>query len=244
MPMPLRDHFQPPLSDDWPWDGVHSAWANAIAAQLNRGILPVGYYAIPQVKRGSQIEIDVATLQQPGGSPATEGGTATAIWTPPRPGLSEIVDFTDLDLFEVQVYRRLGGPQLRAAVELISPANKDRPSNRHAFAVKCASYLNRGVSVVIIDIVTERRANLHAAILGVVQLTEVPQWQSPTHLSVVVYRMTLVNGKHRLDAWPERVTLGDPLPTVPLWIDVDQSVPLALEPAYQAACASLRMPTA
>src|SRR5262249_51310282 len=104
--MPLCDHFQPPLSDDWPWDGVHSAWANAIAAQLNHGILPAGYYAIPQVKRGSQIEIDVATLQQPGGSAASESGTPTAVWTPPRPGLSEIVDFTDLDLFEVQIYRR------------------------------------------------------------------------------------------------------------------------------------------
>jgi hypothetical protein len=242
MPMPLRDHFQPPFADDWPWDGFHSAWANAIAAHLNHGVLPAGYYAIPQIKRGSQIEIDVATLRRADGAPPADAATATAVWSPPRPGLSEIVDFTDLDVFEVQILRRQGGPQLRAAVELVSPANKDRPSNRHAFAVQCASYLNRGVSVVLIDVVTERLANMHAAILDVVRLTEVPAWQSPTHLSVVSYRMTLVNGKHQLDAWHEPLALGAPLPTAPLWLDADLFVPLSLEPAYQAACESLRMP--
>jgi hypothetical protein len=156
--------------------------------------------------------------------------------------MSEIVDFTDLDVFEVQIVRRQGGPQLRAAVELVSPANKDRPSNRHAFAVKCASYLNRGVSVVLIDVNTERLANMHAAVLDVMRLSEVPAWQSPTHLSVVSYRMTLVNGKHRLDAWTEPLALGAPLPTVPLWLDADLSVGLALEPAYLSASEALRIP--
>jgi hypothetical protein len=242
--MPLRDHFQPPLSDDWPWEGIHSAWANAIAAYLNRGVLPPEYYAVPQIKRGSQIEIDVATLRQEGGPPSGSGGAGTAVWTPPRPALSETVDFTDLDVFEVQVLRRRGGPQLRATVELISPANKDRPSNRHAFAVKCASYLNRGVSVVIVDVVTERSANMHAEILDVLRLSGVPAWQPPDHLYAVAYRMILISGKHQLDAWTEPIRVGATLPAMPLWIDVDLSVRLDLESSYVAACASLRMPSA
>jgi hypothetical protein len=240
--MPLRDHFQAPFGDDWPWDGFHSAWANAIAAHLNRGVLPTGYYAIPRIKRGSQIEIEVATMQSPGASSPPPTGTAAVAWTLPPPGLSEVVDFTDLDLFEVQVFRRQGGPQLRAAVELVSPANKDRPSNRHAFAVKCASYLNRGVSVVLIDVVTERLANMHAAILDVMRLTEVPAWQSPTHLSVVSYRMVLVNGKHQLEGWHEALAIGALLPTVALWLDADLHMPLSLEPTYQAASEALRIP--
>ena len=40
--MPLLDHFRPPLGEDWPRDGVHSAWAVAIASQLNRGVLLEG----------------------------------------------------------------------------------------------------------------------------------------------------------------------------------------------------------
>jgi hypothetical protein len=239
--MPLRDHFRPPFGDDWPWDGFHSAWANAIAAHLNRGVLPQGYYAIPQIKRGSQIEIDVATLQAPREGPTGASAGAAAVAAPP-PDLSEVVDFTDLDLFEVQILRRQGGPQLRAAIELVSPANKDRPSNRHAFAVKCASYLNRGVSVMMIDVNTERLANMHTAILDLMGLTEVPRWQSPTNLSVVSYRMLLVAGKHRLDAWHEALAIGAPLPAVRLWLDVDLHVLLGLEPTYQAACEALRIP--
>jgi hypothetical protein len=240
--MPLRDHFQETLSDDWPWDGFHTAWATAIASYLNHGVLPPTYHARPQVKRGSEIEIDVATLRYGDGPRPTEGAGGTAVWTPPRPQLSETVDFTDLDVFEVQVFRRRGGSQLRAAVELVSPANKDRPSNRHAFAVKCASYLNRGVSVILIDVVTERSANLHAEVLDVLRLTGVPSWLSPTNLYAVAYRMIRDNGKHQLDAWPEALAVGAPLPTMPLWLDVDLSVPLRLEETYLAAAESLRMP--
>jgi hypothetical protein len=239
--MPLLDHFQAPLSIDWPWDAFHSAWASAIATHLNQSVLPEDYYALPLAKRGSQIEIDVATLHREGSPGSDGGGTATAVWTPPRPRLSETVDFTDLDLFEVQVIRRFGGPQLRAAIELISPANKDRPSNRHAFAVKCGSYLNHGVSVVLVDVVTERSANMHAEVLEVLRLTGVPPWQSPTNLYVVSYRMIRTNGKHQLDAWPEALTLGAPLPGVPLWLEPDLPVRLQLEESYTAACKSLRM---
>jgi hypothetical protein len=240
--MPLRDHFRPPLSDDWPWEGIHSAWANAIASHLNHGILPPNYYALPLIKRGSQIEIDVATLQRDEPRPAAEGGTATAVWTPPRPAWSEMVDFTDLDVFEVQVIRRQGGPQLRATVELISPANKDRPSNRHAFALKCASYLTRGISVVLVDVVTERSATLYTQVEQELGLTVVGPKQPLGNLYAVAYRMLLVSGRHQLEAWPEPLAVGSPLPVMPLWLDVDFSVPLQLEETYAAACDSLRMP--
>ena len=45
------------------------------------------------------------------------------------------------DRFEVLVFEAEEGATLVAAVELVSPANKDRPAHRRAFAVKCASYL-------------------------------------------------------------------------------------------------------
>ena len=48
-----------------------------------------------------------------------------------------------------------------AAIELVSPGNKDRPEARRAFAAKCAGYLTAGVGLVVVDIVTDRLANLH-----------------------------------------------------------------------------------
>ena len=64
-----------------------------------------------------------------------------------------------------QVLREFGGPQLKAAVELVSPSNKDRPGQRRAFAIKCASYLQHRVSVIIVDVVTERHESMYAELV-------------------------------------------------------------------------------
>src|SRR4051812_49259799 len=140
------------------------------------------------------------------------------------------------DSFEVRVLRNLGGPQLRAAIELVSPANKDRPGSRRVFAAKCAGYLRRGVSVMVIDIVTERLANLHAEILNALDRAEEPVWESPSHLSAVSYRGVLEADPPRLEVWPEVLTVGSNLPVLPLWLELDLSVPLPLEESYAVTC--------
>jgi hypothetical protein len=239
--MPLLDHFRSPWSPDWPWDGVHAAWAASIAAQLNRGLLPPDYHAIPLVKRGGQVEIDIATLHQDSG-PGVGGPPGPAVWAPPAPSIRKPVEFHEEDVFEVQVIRHFGGAQLRAAVELVSPANKDRPASRRTFVTKCASYLYQRVSLVVIDVVTERLANLHAELFQFLGLNGEPPWESPTHLYAVAYRTVAVNGQRALETWPESLALGAPLPTLPLWLDADLSVPLRLEESYAATCAALRIP--
>ena len=42
--------------------------------------------------------------------------------------------------------------------------------------------------------------------------------------------------------WTEPLTLGVPLPTLPLWLNVELCVPLGLEESYAAACVALRIP--
>lgn len=106
--MPLLDHFQPPLRDDRPWEGFHSAWANAIVGWLNRNVLPERYWAIPQVHVGARVEIDAATFRLDEESAVPGNGIATAVWAPPQAKLAVAVDFGDADTFEVQI--REGGP--------------------------------------------------------------------------------------------------------------------------------------
>jgi hypothetical protein len=53
----------------------------------------------------------------------------------------------DQDEFEVQIYNADLGRQLVAAIEIVSPANKDRPENRRAFVTKVAALLQKGVCV-------------------------------------------------------------------------------------------------
>jgi hypothetical protein len=239
--MPLLDHFRSPLSDAWPWDGIHANWATKMADQLNAGPLPPEYHAISLIKRGQEVEIDVAALRDDSPPSSPHGGVTATAWAPPQPSTTIPVAFREEDLFEVRVIRRFGGAQLRAAVELVSPSNKDRPASRHAFAVKCASYLLGGVSVVVIDVVTERLANLHAEVLRLLEVNGAPPWRSPTNLYAVAYRIAGTNEARTLETWPEPLTIGASLPTLPLWLEPDLSVPLRLEDSYQATCASLRI---
>ena len=142
--MPLLDHFHPPLSVERPWEGIHSTWASTIATQLNQDQLPAEYFAMPLVTVGGGVQVDVGTFQSGAQQESAPGGVATQLWAPPQPPLSAVVDFVSLDVYEVRVMQQMGGPQLRAAIELVSPANKDRASHRRAFAVKCVGLLAAG----------------------------------------------------------------------------------------------------
>jgi hypothetical protein len=140
------------------------------------------------------------------------------------------------------VYQDLGGAELRAAIELVSPRNKDRAGSRRTFAARCAGYLKRGIGLMIVDVVTARTANLHAALFDVLQAhTRQAVWKSPTWLYAVAYRAVTSRKARRVEAWPEILELGRVLPTLPLWLDVDLYVPVCLEDSYLATCRSLRI---
>jgi Protein of unknown function (DUF4058) len=143
------------------------------------------------------------------------------------------------DLFEVQVFDDELGEHLVAAVELISPGNKDRPQSRHEFVVKCASLLKAQVSLVLIDIVTTRRANLFK------QLMEYLEIRKPANpLKGHLYCCSLLphgsNGHAKVDVWPVALQVGAALPTLPLWLRDDLAVPLDLELTYAETCVDLR----
>ena len=243
--MPLRDHFHQPLRDRRHWEGFHSLWAGVIVQHLSKR-LPTRYYAEPHVHLGAQVEVDVATFaEEASACVETEIGngaaTAVALWAPPQPTQTSAVDFPGQDLFEVRVYDDQRGSRLVAAVELVSPANKDRPTNRRSFAVKCAAHLQRGVSVVVVDVVTERTANLHVELVRLLGLETALDWQSPSGLYGLAYRTVRADGRDRIEAWPEALVVGQPLPPLPLWLADDLCLPLRLEETYRATCASLRI---
>ena len=171
------------------------------------------------------------------------GGVATLpqLYAPPAPPLTGVVEIADPQSFEVLVYRDSNRWALAAAIELVSPANKDREAHRRTFAQKCLGYLAKGVSVVVIDMVTNRTANTHADIVRHGGLAESFAWESASGLAVVCYRTLRNRTDVRLDVWPHPLDLGRPLPTVPLWLAADLCVPLDLEPAYHAACVGLRL---
>jgi len=242
--MPLRDHFHSPLRERHHWEGFHSAWANTMVRQLNAQWLPARYRAEPQVSLGTQVEIDAATFEQDTAA-VLEGekgnGVATTVWAPPRPAQTFVVPFVDPDVYEVRVYDDERGFRSVAAVELNSPRNKDRPAARLAFAGKCAGYLHQGVSVVVVDVVTERHDSLHDELMRLLEPSDPKEWLALAPLYAVAYRAREDEGKRRLDTWPESLALGAALPTMPLWLAADLAVPLELESSYEETCQVLRL---
>ena len=240
--MPLLDHFNPPLSRTHPWRSFHGAWAAAMARLLNDGVLPAGYYAVPLVDRDGPIEIDVAALREQGTSEGTGAVAMAPVWTPPAPAFAAAIELPTVDDVAVQVFADDGGdPRLAAAVELVSPRNKDRPQARQAFAAKCVGYLQRGSGVVVVDTVTTRRADLNAAVLSLLG-ADAGAASLPEGLSAVSYRAAGPDPSARhLQLWPTPLSLGRSLPTLPLWIAADLAVPLDLDVSYATTCADLRV---
>lgn len=243
--MPLRDHFRPPLDDQMSWESFHGGWPMVIVQLLGRK-LPRRYVAGLRAHSGWQVEVDVASYEKddPDSLPldaGNGGGVATAVWAPPRPTLSVMSDLPAPDEYEVQVYDKKRGRRLVAAIEIVSPANKDRPEHRGAFIAKCAALLQQRVSVTIVDLVTIRNFNLYAELLGLIDLTDPALGTQPPTLYAVACRGTKKATDWLLESWSYPLTLGRPLPTLPLWLADDLAIPLELEESYEETCRAFRI---
>jgi hypothetical protein len=226
--MPLLDHFHPPLSERRHWHSFHNSWATYLSSQLN-ALLPSGYFAEANVQFG--VEIDVAAFEESGATGAPGG------WGPPPPPLSHPFEMSGV-VVEVGIFSRSGGPQLAGAVELVSPANKDRALHREALLSKCVTYLQAGVGLVLVDVVTERLADLHRELL--VRLGFDDPGPGPV-LSGSAFRPVERDGLRVLDIWREPITVGQVLPTLPLWLRGGICLPVELEATYERTCIEQRV---
>jgi hypothetical protein len=145
-----------------------------------------------------------------------------------------------MDAYEVLVYETTGGATLVAAVEFVSPRNKDRPDARRAFVGKCFGYLVQGVSLVVVDAVTERLADMHAEFCEVARIDTAGHIEASS-LHAAAYRTTAPKTS-KMEVWYEPLAVGEAIPTMPLWIAADLAVPVHLEASYNDTCEILRIP--
>src|SRR5947209_6939437 len=158
---------------------------------LLRRKLPRRYFAEPRVHSGSTAEIAAVT------------------------------DLPAQDIYEVLVYDEQCHCRLVAAVEIVSPANKDRPEHRRTFVAKCAGLLRERVSVVLVDVVTTSTQNLYGELLDLIGQSDPGLNPEPPPLYTAACRLTRRAGEWMLETWVQHLALGRPLPTVPLWLADD-----------------------
>lgn len=240
--MPLRDHFHT-NSTVLKWEALHGFWPAAIVASLN-SILPKEYIAQPRVRLGTTMEIDVGALERESsdvisGRVDGESGVAVSAWVPAAPTILLDAEFPEPDEYEVNVYSQ-NEFRLVAAIELVSPSNKDRSENRRTLVNKCEALLKRDVCVTIVDPVTNRTANLYGELLDEIGAPQTAVSQSVIYAATCRGRR---NGRRwRLESWEHNLAIGSPLPSLPVWLSADLMVPLELEATYEETCRSLRIP--
>jgi hypothetical protein len=242
--MPLHDHFHSPWRDENHWEGFHSAWVNTIVRHLNGSMLPPQYRAVPQVHLGAWVEADVAAFEKDSeagqASSGEPGGSAIALWAPPAPVQTLVADSLNQESYEVQVLDESRGGRLVGVIELVSPGNKDRAEKVKAFVSKCAAYLRQQIGLIMVDVVTTRKINLHKELIELVCDNSIVNGLAD--LYAVAYRTRVGDAHWQLDTWPGSIQVGRPLPTLPFCLGHDFAVPLDLERSYQETCQVLRIP--
>ncbi len=212
----------------------HNAWITHLRDALNGGLLPRGFYAQGEQHVG-QIQTDVLTLHA-GRVPVANGGGGVAIVAEAPPRVSRKVAASEAAAARAArrtlTIRHASGHRVVALLEILSPANKDRPSSVEDFAHKAESALRQGIHLLVVDLFPpgpHDPQGIHEVIWDAYgDERNAPPPDKPLTLASYVARQLP-------EAYLEFVAVGDVLPPMPLFLDLHAYVTVPLQPTYEAA---------
>jgi hypothetical protein len=233
--MPLHDWTDRPG-----WDGVHLLWITELLRWI-KPRLPEGYRAYigtaPTVAVGAPERPDVSVRQWPAEPPAAESPAPAT-----EPNLTEPDEEIAVASLDpgVALYVEIRG-RLVAAVELVSPRNKDRPVARATYLARYLGYLLEGVHLLLVDV--HRRPLNFSFADRIAQELQMRQPPCPPPLAVS-YRVgePAAAGGRLLAIWRRPLAADAALPTLPLPLSVGVSVSVDLEQTYTRAAADAYLP--
>lgn len=206
----------------------HHRWIDAISDALNGGVLPSDYFALPEQNiRGPIPDVLALRLAADDDEPGT-GGVAVAT-APPQ---TRVVRRAEADIYAAKANRiavRHRHGEIVAVIEIVSPGNKGSRTEFAAFVKKSAELIRQNVHVLIIDLFppTPRDPQgIHKAVWD--EFVEEDFALPPDKpLTLAAYDA----GPPRV-AYVESIGVGDPLPSMPLFLRPEIYVPAPLEATY------------
>ena len=220
----------------------HLKWIAELDKVLNGGLLPAGYYALPEQHAGSSIP-DVLTLHaspamaEPFSLPPDTGGTAVAD-APPKVQRKVTIGAVALTRRRTLAIRHVSQHRLVAILEIVSPANKDRARSVTDFAGKVISALDHGVHALVLDLLSPGpfdSCGMHGAIWQRLENVEEPYdlpAGNPRTLASYV-------AADPAEIYLEHPNQGESLSSMPLFIRPDRYVTVPLESTYLEAYRTL-----
>jgi hypothetical protein len=226
--MPLHDWTDRPG-----WEGVHHLWITELLRWV-KPRLPAGYRAyigsVPAVAIGAPAQKpDVSVGQWPDDGPKIAGSIALP---EPLDQPDEEIAVVLLDPDTSVLVERAG--RLIAALEVISPRNKDRPVSRAGYLSRYVSYLLEGVHLLLVDV--HRRPTGFSFVDGIAGELQIKQPPCPPP-AAASYRVgePAATGGRILAIWRRPLTVGEPLPIATLPLTIEAAVGVDLEQTYQRA---------
>jgi hypothetical protein len=233
--MPLHD-----WNDDSGWDGFHTLWITHLFHEI-KPRLPVEFRAY----LGS---VPALTLDISIGRP----DVAVRHWLP-EPGLDAGVSATNgqdtaFEEPDVETATMLLDPQqalyvtyrgrMVAALELISPRNKDRISAQAYYLSRYLGYLREGVHLLLVDV--HRRPLQFSFADAIAAELQVKQLATASPLAVG-YRVgePAATGGRLIAIWRRPLSVSTTFPVMRLPLTVHVAIPVNLEDTYMRAAADV-----
>jgi len=228
--MPLHD-----WTDERGWDSVHPLWLVYLVEWLQPR-LPEGYKAflggVPALTVATGNGKPDVSVRQWSQEPAAEtapGGTGDL-----QPDL-EVSVAVRLDP-QRAVHVDFHG-QLIAAIELVSPRNKDRADAKETYANRYLGYLRLGVHLLLVDVLPRPKGFSFSDVVTGSLGMQLPPLPPPF---AAVYRVGEVvpvgeDMGSLVGLWRRPLQVGQPLPPLPLPLNVHRAVVVDLEETYQRA---------
>lgn len=228
--MPLHD-----WTDPAGWEGVQHLWIAELLHWI-KPRLPAGYRAyigsVPVLAVGAPpVRPDVGVRKwKEDVKPETEQPALPSSQEP-----DEEIAVATLDPSTSLFVESQG--RLVAAVEIVSPRNKDRPLARDTYLARYLAYLLEGAHLLLVDV--------HPRPLGcsfadaIAERLQMKQPACPPPLAVS-YRVgePAATGGRILGIWRRRLAIGSPLPELVLPLTVQTGVAIDLEQTYSRAAAA------
>jgi hypothetical protein len=226
--MPLHD-----WTDERGWDSVHPFWL-AYLVEWIQPRLPEGYKAF----LGG---VPALTVAAGNGKP----DVSVRQWEPRQPAVAVATDAADMEPdLEASVTFRLDPQpavhvdlhgQLIAAIEVVSPRNKDRVGAKETYCNRYLGYLRLGVHLMLVDVLPRPKGfSFSDSITGSLGL-DLPPLLPPF---AAAYRVGEVvpageDMGSLVGLWRRPLHVGQPLPTLPLPLSVHRAVLIDLDETYE-----------
>jgi hypothetical protein len=236
--MPIHDWKRVPAGI---FHGFHQHWTVELELALNRGIVPAPYYAfIEQASSGRFPDVLAFEAKGPmsvangNGSSLSQsnGGLLTLAEAPPRVSITAAIE---ADVYSQKANRVVvlnDVDEVVAVLEIVSPGNKSNLDGFHRFVEKALHFIRSGIHFFFVDLFAPTSRDpqgLHAAIWS--EMIEY-DFHSPDGKPLTVASYSC--GAMR-QAFVEPLAVGDELPAMPLFLQVERYVQVPLETTYQSA---------